>query len=93
MWHKLRDWDVDIILTVHDSIVMEVGPDVDMEELRDIIARAFTTDVYNYLEKVYGYSFVVPLGAEIKVGERWGQGEGRKVMAFPNDRNNMLWKN
>lgn len=92
LWHKLKDWPVRIILTVHDSIIMEVREDVDMEELKKIIAHAFTTDVYNFLDEVYGYTFRVPLGAEIKYGQWWGDGKGQKVKAFPERREELIWQ-
>lgn len=92
LWHRLKDWPVRIVLTVHDSIVMEVAPTVDMSELERIVAEAFTTDVYNYLEACYGYSFKVPLGAEIKAGLVWGSGKGKKVKAFPENREELIWQ-
>lgn len=90
LWHKLKGWDVRIVLTVHDSIVLEVGPNVDKEKLKDIIARAFTEDVYDYLDVVYGYTFWVPLGAEIKAGPIWGSGKGEKVKMYPDERRGQL---
>lgn len=90
MWHKLKGWDVRIVLTVHDSIVLEVGPNVDKEKLKDIIARAFTEDVYDYLDVVYSYTFWVPLGAEIKAGPVWGSGKGEKVKMYPDERRGQL---
>lgn len=91
LWHKLRGHNVRLILTVHDSIVMEVGPDVDMEWLEDLIARAFTEDVYEFLRRVYGYEFWVPLGAEIKAGAFWGDGKGKKMKMFP-DKGELIWQ-
>jgi len=91
LWRKLRGWDVRIILTVHDSIILEVGPSVDRRQLYDLIARAFTEDVYKFLERVYGYRFTVPLGAEIKMGPVWGSGKGQKVKMFPNE-GELVWQ-
>lgn len=92
MWHKLKGWDVRIVLTVHDSIVLEVGPNVDKEKLKDIIARAFTEDVYDYLDVVYSYTFWVPLGFELKIGDRWGVGYSAKGKSYPTDRTTILWQ-
>ena len=86
LWQRLRGWQVAFILTLHDSIVLEIGPDVDEAALKEQIALAFTEDVYNYLEAVYGYTFKVPLGCEIKIGERWGAGKGIKAHMFNKDR-------
>lgn len=83
VWKKLKGWDVRIILTIHDSVVMEVGPDVDVDKLNEILFECFTTDAYNFLEKCYGYRMNVPLGAESKIGEWWGEGEEVKYTKMP----------
>lgn len=86
LWHRLRTWNVRFILTVHDSIIMEVGPDVDMEALKQVIATCFTEDVYNYLELCYNYTFVVPLGCSMKWGKYWGDGKEIKADMLNKDR-------
>ncbi len=93
LWHKFKGHNIRIILTVHDSIVMEVGPDVDREWLNDTIARAFTEDVYNYLDRVYNYTMWVPLGMETKEGPAWGSGTGRKAKMYPDERQGeIVWQ-
>jgi DNA polymerase I-like protein with 3'-5' exonuclease and polymerase domains len=93
LWHKFKGHNIRIILTVHDSIVMEVGPDVDREWLNDTIARAFTEDVYNYLDRVYNYTMWVPLGMETKEGPAWGSGTGRKAKMYPDERRGeIVWQ-
>lgn len=77
-WHALKDWNVRIVLTVHDSIVLEVAPDVDVEALKKLMFWCFTTAAYEYLERCYGYKMWCPLGAEFKIGEHWGEGKGEK---------------
>ena len=37
--------------------------------------KAFTTDVYEHLELLYGLKFDVPLGIEMVFGDYWGEGE------------------
>jgi DNA polymerase I-like protein with 3'-5' exonuclease and polymerase domains len=91
LWHRLRGWQVRFTLTIHDSIVLEVGPGVDKEKLKELIAKAFTEDVYDYLEKCYGYKFVVPLGCGIKAGPRWGEGKEIQAQMFNSDRK-ILWR-
>lgn len=82
-WHMLKDWNVRFILTVHDSIVLEVGPDVDLDKLKEVLAYCFTTAVYKFLKSCYGYILWVPLGVEIKVGRNWGEGKGEKYQWTP----------
>lgn len=83
VWKKLRGWDVKLVLTIHDSLVMEVGPDVDVDKLNDLLFECFTTDAYDFLDKCYGYRMTVPLGAESKIGEWWGEGEEIKYTKAP----------
>lgn len=73
-WHKLQHMDVRIILTIHDSIVMEVGPDVDREELYNILFDSMTKDVYRFMEMCYTYKVWIVLGAGLKEGPHWGSG-------------------
>lgn len=82
-WHKLREFNVRFILTIHDSIVLEVGPDVDKEELYRILFECFTTDVYRFMNSCYNYKVWVTLGAEIKEGVYWGDGKGLKYSVSP----------
>lgn len=91
-WHKLRSLDVRIILTIHDSVVLEVGPAVDRNELAKILATCFTTDVYTWLEVVYGYKFHVPLGCSVKIGSHWGKGKEASAKVYPNQRDRIIWK-
>lgn len=93
-WHQLREkWpdDVKLILTIHDSVVLEVSERVDRNDLARILAECFTSRVYDYLQVVYNYSFWVPLGAEIKCGPRWGSGKSVKAKCYPNQRNKIIW--
>jgi hypothetical protein len=41
---------------------------------KSICMMSFTRHVYEYLSKVYGMDFKVPLGVGIKIGERLGEG-------------------
>lgn len=74
LWHRLRGRKVKIVLTVHDSVVLEVSPDEDMEFIKDQIVQAFTNDVFDVLESLYGFRMTVPLGCEICVGTHWSEG-------------------
>lgn len=70
-WHRTRDLPVRIMATIHDSAAAKIREDV-VEEVTEIAKRAFTTDVYEFLEKVYHYKFRVPLGLGRKVAKHWG---------------------
>lgn len=71
-WHSTRHLDVDIINTVHDSIIVDHP-----EELLPAVIEAgnecFTRGVYKYLSCVYNLSFSVPLGTGIKAGHHWSE--------------------
>lgn len=67
------DDQVVLVNTVHDSVIAEVAPSA-VDWFKNNARIAFTTDVYEYLERVYGIEFRVPLGVGIKVGTHWGEG-------------------
>lgn len=78
-WHRVIEAGLEdhivLVNTIHDSIVCELDPDF-VEEFKAIVKKAFTTDVYRFLELVYGIRFdFVPLGVGINVGEHWTEGE------------------
>lgn len=83
-WHKTRNLRVKLYLTVHDSLISNVFKD-DVDQVIDIAKECLTTDVYEYLDRVYHYKFVVPLGLEAKVGTFWSDGSivERKWDVFP----------
>lgn len=76
LWHRLKALTLLLFLvnTVHDSIIAEL-PSTEIEWWKALSYQAFTYDAYSYLKEVYGVSFTVPLGVEVKIGERWGDGE------------------
>lgn len=90
-WHKLRQEEVNVILTIHDSVVLEIAPSVDRNELAGTLATCFTRDVYRWLADVYDYKFWVPLGAEIKIGSHWGSGKSVKAKVYPEKPDTIIW--
>lgn len=76
LWHTVHALGLDdrikLVNTVHDSVVSEIHPDV-KEQYIEIAQECFTTRVYEYLKKVYKMEFSVPLGAEHKIGQFWGE--------------------
>lgn len=62
-----------IVNTVHDSVVLELAPDV-LEEVKQKALDSFGPAVYSYLKEVYNMDFNVALGVGVKVGTHWGEG-------------------
>ena len=58
-----------LILTVHDSIVVDTHPD-EVEEVKAILTQAMTK-VGDEAKERFGYSLVVPLEIEISRGKNW----------------------
>ena len=74
LWHAMRDLESFIVNTVHDSAILELCPD-EKDAVYELAVQAFTTDVYEFLFKVYGIKFNVPLGTGFTSGECWSEGE------------------
>ena len=70
-----------LVNTVHDSVVCEIAPEA-IDKFKEMAIIAFTTDVYEYLDKVYGMKFNVPLGTSIKIGDHWGEAEEENWNVF-----------
>ena len=58
--------------TVHDSAISEVYPD-ERDVMKELYQYTFTTDVYNFLIKVFGIEFNVPLECDVKFTKNWGE--------------------
>lgn len=78
-WHRLKRSGLKMFLTntVHDSIVAELPPEED-EAFAELSRRSFLDDCPKYLRSNYGIDLYVPLGCEVKVGDFWSKGKGRK---------------
>lgn len=80
LWYLLRANDCRsyIINTVHDSILTEVAPG---EEViwESCVRTAFTTATFEYLKRIYGIEWTVPLGAEYGLGTNWGTAKLKKL--------------
>ncbi|MCK5016221.1 MAG: hypothetical protein KAS32_04035 [Candidatus Peribacteraceae bacterium] len=74
MWYKMKSEGLEsfIVNTVHDSVITEENPE-ETEMINKLSEEAFTTDVYNYLDKVYGIDFNVPLAIDTIITTHWGQ--------------------
>lgn len=88
-WHGLASRGLDgscyLVNTVHDSVACEIHPDA-VEEVGELAKESFTLRVYEYLEKVYGLKFNVPLGIGMKVGTHWGLGQESSFNIWPDGR-------
>lgn len=71
-WHRIANHRIYIFTTIHDSIGSKVHKD-EVEAYKEISKRSLTTDVYEFLLKVYNYEFRVPLGVGIKLARNWGE--------------------
>jgi DNA polymerase-1 len=74
LWYRLRGAESCLTKKLHDNIVGEIHPD-ENKLWEKAVKQAFTTDVFNYLWRVYGVKFNVPLGVSYNLGPRWGMGE------------------
>lgn len=61
------------VLTVHDSIVVDVYPG-EQDIVKDILVEGME-GVAEEIKKRYAYTMVLPLAIEIKAGENWLNGE------------------
>lgn len=74
MWHRMNGMESFLVNTIHDSAISEIKED-ERELFQEVGVQSFTNDVYFYLNAVYGLQFNVPLGAGVKLGLHWGEGE------------------
>jgi DNA polymerase I-like protein with 3'-5' exonuclease and polymerase domains len=77
VWYMMRGMRGFVINTVHDAVPAEIPPE-EVEDFWEICKLAFTTYVYEYMEKVYGYLWTVPLGVDAKIGTHWDEGKKYK---------------
>jgi len=84
LWYRVRQEGLRVLFvnTVHDSVICEVHKE-DIDRYREIAVQAFTHDVYEYLCRVYGIRFNVPLGCETCVGTHWSEGDEYAVDVEP----------
>lgn len=84
-WHRCRDLPIKPFLTVHDSIIAKVKKGFE-ERAREIAQKALTSDVYEFLDRVYKYKFRTPLGFGHTQGTHWGEGREIKRDVYPDGR-------
>jgi DNA polymerase I-like protein with 3'-5' exonuclease and polymerase domains len=95
LWHRIRERGLEekvyIVNTVHDSAPCEVEPSAAVPFV-ELVKQCFTRDVYSYLQAVYGLDFKTPLGVGIKMGYRWGSGEGTEALYGKKEIQFNIWK-
>lgn len=79
-WHLIKAHGAQMLLvnTVHDSIICEIPPE-ERELFKELVVNAMGMKVYEYLYNVYKMKFNIPLGAELKIGTYWGEGDSIKI--------------
>lgn len=89
LWHRIRELNLEdkifIVNLVHDNAPCEIHPSA-QQEFIELAKQSFTLDVYNYLERVYGLDFNVPLGVGIKIGTHWGSGDEQQFNIYRDGR-------
>jgi DNA polymerase-1 len=70
LFWRTQGADLRIINTIHDSVIADVHVE-NLDFYREHVAEAFTLDVAEYIERVYGRTLWIPLGGEIKSGTHW----------------------
>lgn len=89
LWHMSRELiEKDLVLfvnTVHDSGISEIDPEV-QEEYTEMAKIAYTTEVYRYLDIVYGLTFDLPLGVGVSAASHWGEGPENAWDIYPDGR-------
>lgn len=67
---RLDGMDVMMVNTIHDSILLDHGPDF-TRDLPVLAKAALIDDVVAYVDKVYGHKIVVPLAGEYVTSPHW----------------------
>jgi DNA polymerase I-like protein with 3'-5' exonuclease and polymerase domains len=66
---KMRNLRSKLILTVHDSIVIDIYPG-ELEQVKECAVWAMR-DIENEIEERFGYKLPIPLDIEMEVGKNW----------------------
>lgn len=71
-WHRIRDAEMFLINTVHDSVECEL-PENEIELFAEVAVQALGQDVKQYIKEVYTIDITMPLGIGIVVGRNWSK--------------------
>ena len=74
LWDALADgaYNARIVSTIHDSILLEV-PEAEVARVGDLLHNCMIDGVYEYLERIYGIHYNLPLRIDVNVGTYWGE--------------------
>lgn len=78
LWHRTKHLDCRLLNTIHDSIVSDVHKDC-VEAYKQEAKQALTTDVFRFLDEIYNYQFVIPLGVGCKAAKNWGVSKQEEI--------------
>lgn len=85
-WHRTRGLPIRIFSTIHDSIAAKIKEGYQSTAMQ-IAKKSLTSDVYEYLRRVYKYEFTVPLGFGAKISRNWADTKDEvKMDVFPDGR-------
>lgn len=83
-WYAVRGKLVEILNTIHDSIVARVHKD-SVEWYEEQSRKCLTDEVFKFLKNIYNYEFITPLGAGLKLSRNWGDAKQEIIYnVFPN---------
>ncbi len=76
LWHLLRVAGLNSIIcnTIHDSALLD-SPQTEVEQVLSLAKYGMEDCVIQYLDKVYGICFNIPLEIESKVSTHWSDTE------------------
>lgn len=89
-WHRTAALRAQLFNTVHDSGVCRFHVD-DKDAVMQHAKEAMTSDVYFFLEEVYGYDTgTCPLGVGFKCGKNWGKADEEIIFDVWKDGNERM---
>ena len=75
-WHRMKDMKSFLVNTVHDSLIAEIHPD-ELDNWHEIARKCLIEDAYALVQRIYGISITVPLGAGVMIGSHWANSEAK----------------
>lgn len=76
-WHRMKDWQGFLVNTVHDSIIAELPPE-EIDAWHDLAQQCLIRDCYDIIQRLYGISLCVPLGAGVLVDTHWASATAKR---------------
>lgn len=68
---KLSNYDAKIVLTVHDSVLIEYNGKIDSKQLEKDVIYAMTSKVVHYFEYMFNFILDIPLEVSTTHSDRW----------------------